>query len=89
MPFNPYPSAEDLSREASAIRRDLEDLASLHQQHVILTTALKLARQCEEIRHPDHRYTTADLTEALEGLLTDIDGERQRIRHCGVVLGEG
>jgi hypothetical protein len=87
MCFHPaYPTAADLSREAAAVTRDLADLETLSLLRIIVSHALIKADRCDEIRHPDRRFCTADLTEALEGLLIDINGEAQRIRHSPVVL---
>jgi hypothetical protein len=81
-----YPSADDLSREAAAVTRDLADLATLRELHTIVAQALHRASRCDTIRHPDRRWTTDDLLETLQGELLNIDGEAERIRRGGVVL---
>jgi hypothetical protein len=87
MSFHPaFPSTADLSREAAAITRDLADLATLRELHSIVAQALDRASRCDTIRYPDRRWTTEDLTEALQGTLSDIDDEAQRIRRGSVVL---
>jgi hypothetical protein len=86
MPFDPYPTAADLSREAAAVTRDLGDLVTLRELHTIVAQALDHVGRCDAIHHPDRRWTTDDLFEALQGALTDIDGEAERIRRGPVVL---
>jgi hypothetical protein len=81
-----YPTAADLSREAQAITRDLADIATLRELRAITAHALDRAARCDAIHHPDRRWTTDDLLEVLQGALTDIDGEAERIRHSAVVL---
>lgn len=67
-----YPSTADLSREADATNRNVADLAALRTLHRIVADALLAARQVDEIRHPDRRFTTADAVEALEDMLLNI-----------------
>jgi hypothetical protein len=87
MSFHPaYPSQDDLSREAAAVARDLADLRTLAELQTLVAQALDRASRCDPIRHPDRRWTTDDLTEALQDALSDIDDEAQRIRSGPVVL---
>jgi hypothetical protein len=87
MSFHPaFPTAADLSREAQAITRDLEDLNALKKLRTIVSRALDAAGQVERIRHPDRRWTTEDLIDALTGQLTDIDDTAAMIRRSPVVL---
>ena len=89
MCFHPaYLSRADLSRETAAIRRDLADVATLRELHTIISIALARSSQCDTIHHPDARFCTDDLTETLQGLLTDIDGTAEMIRKSPVVLEE-
>jgi hypothetical protein len=81
MSFHPaFPTAADLSREAAAITRDRTDLATLTELRTIVSAALNRASRCDAIRHPDRRFQTDDLLDALHGALADIDDEAQRIR---------
>jgi hypothetical protein len=87
MSFHPaYPTAADLSRETAAITRDRNDIATLRELHAIASAALDRASRCDAIRHPDRRWDTAELTEALEAELSNIAGEMERIRRSPVVL---
>jgi hypothetical protein len=89
MCFHPaYPSRDDLSREAAAVRRDLADIATLRELHTIISIALARSSQCDTIHHPDTKFSTDDLTETLQGLLTDIDGTAAMIRTSPVVIEE-
>jgi hypothetical protein len=89
MCFHPaYPSRADLSREAAGIARDRTDLATLRELRAIVSGALDRVSQCDTIRHPDRRWTTDDLLETLQGLLTDIDGTAAMIRRSPLVLEE-
>jgi hypothetical protein len=81
-----YPTRDDLTREASAITRDLADLSTLRELHTIVAQALDRVGRCDAIHHPDRHWTTDDLLEALQGALTDIDGEAEHIRRGPVVL---
>jgi hypothetical protein len=87
MSFHPaFPSAGDLSREAHAITRDREDLASLATLHRIIAAALAQAGRVDPIRHPDRKWQTDELTEALEEQLANIDDTASMIRGCPVVI---
>jgi hypothetical protein len=89
MSFHPaYPSTADLSREASVIQRDLADQATLRELRRIVLRAIAALSQCDDLRHPDKRWSTGHLQELLEGALTDIAGEAERIRRSPVVLEE-
>jgi hypothetical protein len=89
MSFHPaYPRQADLSREAAAIARDRNDIATLRELHSIIEHALQLAGQCDVIHHPDRKFDTTELVEALEAELSNIAGEMERIRRSPVVLGE-
>jgi hypothetical protein len=82
MCFHPaYPTAAD-----AAIRRDLADIATLRELRTIVSIALARSSQCDTIHHPDTRFSTDDLTETLQGLLTDIDGTAAMIRKSPVVV---
>jgi hypothetical protein len=87
--FHPaYPTAADLSRETAAIRRDLADIADLGRARSIVTSAIAKLSRLDPIRHPDARWSLVDLTELLEGALTDIDGTAAMIRRSPLVLEE-
>jgi hypothetical protein len=88
MPFDPYPSASDLSREHNAALRDLEDLQTLDALKRIVATAIKRASQFDRIRHPDRRFSTEDLLEVLMEQQDNIAAEARRIRSCPVVIEE-
>jgi hypothetical protein len=89
MSFHPaYPSTADLSREASAIQRDLADIATLRELRRIVLRAIASLSQCDDLRHPDKRWSTGDLQELLEGALTDIADEAERIKRSPAVLEE-
>jgi hypothetical protein len=81
-----YPTAADLSRETAAVRRDLADITTLRELHTIISIALARSSQCNTIHHPETRFCTDDLTETLQGLLSDIDGTAQLIRNSSLVL---
>jgi hypothetical protein len=86
MSFHPaFPTAADLSREAAAVTRDLADIATLRELHSIIEHALQKASRCDAIRHPDRRWNTDELTEALEAELSNIAGEMERLRRSPVV----
>jgi hypothetical protein len=84
-----YPDATLLSREAAALTRDRTDLATLRDVRAIVASALERASKCDTIHHPDARWSLMDLTELLEGALTDIDGEAERIKRSPLVVLEG
>lgn len=85
--FHPaYPTAADLSREATAEARDVNDLVALHELRRIVATALDHAGRIDRIHHPDARWSTEDLLDALQSELRNIDGESARIRRSPVVL---
>jgi hypothetical protein len=87
MSYHPaYPTAADLSREAVAITRDRTDLATLRDLRTIVSGALDRAARCDAIRHPDRRWTTDDLLEALQGALGDIDATAAMIHRSPVVI---
>jgi len=87
MSFHPaFPTVNDLSREAAAITRDRNDLATLRELRAIVSSTLDRASRCNAIHHPDRKFGTDDLLEVLQGALADIDGESQRIRTSPVVL---
>jgi hypothetical protein len=86
MAFNPYPSAADLSRHVAAVTRDLEDLASLGTLHRIIAAAIRRASDIEPIHHPDRKWNVADLTEALEQQLAEVDATAAMIRSRPVVI---
>jgi hypothetical protein len=89
MSFHPaYPTASQISAEANAIQRDLADQATLRELRRIVSGALDRASRCDAIQHPDRRFQVGDLTETLQGLLTDIDGEAERIKRGPVVIEE-
>jgi hypothetical protein len=83
-----YPTAADLSREAAAVTRDRTDLATLRDLHTIVSGALDRAARCDAIRHPDRKWQTDDLLEALQGALSDIDATATMIRRSPVVVEE-
>jgi hypothetical protein len=87
MSFHPaYPSATDLSREAAAMTRDRTDLAILRDLHSIVSHALDRASRCNTIQHPDRKWQTDELLDALHGALADIDDTAAMIRRSPVVL---
>ena len=89
MSFHPaYPTQTDLSREAAAITRDRTDLATLRELRAIVSNTLDRANRCNAIHHPDRRWNSDELLDALHGVLADIDGEAERIRTSPPVIEE-
>jgi hypothetical protein len=87
MSFHPaYPSAADLSREAVAVTRDLADLATLRELRQVVAKAFATASQADEIRHPDRRWMVADLLDALQDQLADINDTIALVWRGPVVL---
>jgi hypothetical protein len=81
-----YPTCSDQAREADAADRDLADLATLRELRAVVAAALTVASRSDRIHHPDRRWTTADLLEALIGQLADIDDTTALIRRSPLVL---
>jgi hypothetical protein len=86
MLFNPYPTAADLAREANAENRDVADLVALRELRGIVADAISRAGRIDRIRHPDRRWTTADLLESLQEQLADIDDTTAIIGRSPLVL---
>jgi hypothetical protein len=86
VPFNPYPSAADLSREHNDALRDLEDLQTLDALKRLVARAIERAGQFDRIHHPDRRWTTEDLLEVLMEQQENITAEAARIRRSPVVV---
>jgi hypothetical protein len=87
MSFHPaYPTAADLSREHDAEERDIADLVALRDLRRIVADAIAKAGRFDGIRHPDRRWTTADLLESLQEQLADIDDTAAMIRRSPLVL---
>lgn len=87
MPFNPYPTTADLSREADAEDRDVADLVALRELRAIVADALARASRVGGIQHPDRKWDGApELVETLRGELANIDGEADRIRRSQLVI---
>lgn len=85
MSYHPaYPSTTDLHREADAEDRDVADLVALRDLRRI--DAIARAGRFDGIRHPDRRWTTADLLEALQEQLADIDDTAAMIRRSPLAL---
>jgi hypothetical protein len=81
-----YPSADDLAREADAEDRDIADLVALRDLRRIVADAIARTGRIDGIRHPDRRWTTADLLEVLQGELLNIDDTAAMIRRSPLVL---
>jgi hypothetical protein len=86
MPFDPYPTAADLSREHNAALRDLEDLQTLDALKRLVARAIEHAGQFDRIHFPDRHWSTEDLLEVLIEQQQSIEAEAQRIRRSPVVL---
>jgi hypothetical protein len=86
MPFNPYPTSADLRREHAATVRDLADLVALRELRGIVSDAIARASRVGGIRHPDRRWSTADLLDTLHGELLNVDAELQRVLRGPVVI---
>jgi hypothetical protein len=85
--FHPaYPTTADLAREADAEKRDVADLVALRDLRSIVADAIARAGRFDGISHPDRRWTTADLLEALQEQLADIDDTAAMIRRSPLVL---
>jgi hypothetical protein len=85
MSYHPaYPSSADLRLEADAEGRDVADLVALRDLRRIVADAR--AGRFDGISHPDRRWTTADLLEALQEQLADIDDTAAMIRRSPLVL---
>lgn len=76
----------ELTREHDATTRDLTDLVVLSDLRQAIEDALVRVGRAGEIRHPDARWSTGELVEALQAELTNIAGEAGRIRRGPVVL---
>jgi hypothetical protein len=81
-----YPSSDDLRREHDAEERDVADLMALGDLRRIVADAIARAGRFDGIRHPDRRWTTADLLEVLQGELLNIDDTAAMIRRSTLVL---
>jgi hypothetical protein len=89
MSFHPaYPSSADLGHEHAAEDRDVADLVALRELRRIVADAISRAGRIDRIQHPDRRWTTADLLEALQDQLADIDDTTAMIRRSPLVLEE-
>ena len=89
MSYHPaYPTTADLLRETDAEERDDADLVALRDLRRIVADAIARAGRFDGIRHPDRRWTTADLLEVLQEQLADIDDTAAMIRHSPLVLEE-
>ena len=87
MSYHPaYPSSADLRLEADAEERDVADLVALRDLRRIVADAIARTGRFDGIRHPDRRWTTADLLEALQEQLADIDDTAAMIRRSPLVL---
>ena len=81
MSYHPaYSTASDLLRETDAEDRDVADLVALRDLRRIVSDAIARAGRFDGIRHPDRRWNTADLLEALQEQLADIDDTAAIIR---------
>lgn len=88
MPFNPYPTGANLAREHDAEDRDVADLVALRELRRVVTDAIARAGRIDRIHHPDRRWSTEELLDALAGELANIDGTAAMIRHSPLVLDE-
>jgi hypothetical protein len=87
MSYHPaYPTTADLSREADAEDRDVADLVALRELRGIVADAIARAGRIDRIHHPDRRWSTEDLLDALQGELANIDGTAALIRRSPLVL---
>lgn len=85
--FHPaYPSAADLSREATAVERDVADLATLSALRQLVANTFTVASRADEIRHPDRRWMVADLLDALQDQLADITDTIALVQRGPVVI---
>jgi hypothetical protein len=83
-----YPSTTQLAAEADAEDRDVADLVALRELRGIVADAISRAGRIDRIQHPDRRWTTADLLEAPQDQLADIDDTTVMIRRSPLVLQE-
>ena len=89
MSFHPaFPSSADLTSETDAEDRDVADLVALRDLRRIVADAIARAGRFDGIRHPDRRWSTADLLEVLQDQLADIDDTAAMIRRSPLVLEE-
>ena len=87
MSYHPaYPSSADLDRESDAEQRDVADLIALRDLRGIVADAIARAGRFDRIRHPNCRWTPADLLETLQEQLADIDATAAMIRRSPLVL---
>ena len=87
MAFHPaFPATAELSREHDAEDRDVADLVALRDLRRIVADAIARAGRIDRIRHPDRRWSTADLLEVLQGELLNIDDTAAMIRRSKLVL---
>jgi hypothetical protein len=83
-----YPSSADLAREHGTEAHDVADLVALRDLHGIVADAIARAGRIDRIQHPDRRWTTADLMEALQDELANIDDTAAMIRRSPLALEE-
>jgi hypothetical protein len=81
-----YPDAKLLRCERDAVDRDRADLAALRELRAITTDAIARAGRIDAIRHPDRRWTSEDLVDALTEQLTNIDATVAMIRRSPLVV---
>jgi hypothetical protein len=87
VPFHPaFPSAANLSREHAATDRDVADLATLRELRQLVADAFAAASRANEIRHPDRRWMVADLLDALQDQLADINDTIALVQRGPVVI---
>jgi hypothetical protein len=89
MSFHPaYPTAADLARERDAEDRDVADLVALRELRGIVADAIARVGRVDRIHHPDRRWSTEELLDALTGQLRNIDATTAMIRRSPLVLEE-
>jgi hypothetical protein len=81
-----YPTTADLSREVDAEDRDVADLTTLRELRQLVADAFATASRADEIRHPDRRWMVADLLDALQDQLADINDTIALVQRGPVVI---
>ena len=82
---NPYPTRDQLRREAVAVSRDLGDRLRVSVLEQILRETIAKVGTVSEIEHPDANYSVCELIGDLGGLLTNIDGIADLLRGATVI----
>lgn len=82
---NPYPSRDQLRREAVAVSRDLGDRLRVSVLEQILRRAVREVEAITEFEHPDANYSVGEIAGALHAELNNLDGIADLLRGATVI----